>query len=539
MRSSRPRSALAYLLARGLISFDPNDTATTVGGSAAHEAFVNKPAAPAADPAPAAAPAAPTPAPSSGTPAPAGGGASGAAPSDKAATLKDATKAWLGADKSKPGAPAPAAGGAAPAAAAVKGAEAAGAAAAAAATAAGASPAEAQKAGVQAADDFLEGIGTDGQPFKIPVGVKVPVKINGKIEMRAIGDVRKSFMLEGDYTRSKQRLSEAERSMAAERARIDAQNAQLAADRKEYEEAIVDPEKWEQYQQHMAMLNSNPIYRAKWERGRQADLDSAELEAFRGTESEAVTRSTVENIVQTISTLSAEYPGADPELVRQQYAQALSTGQAQLSEASLRSFFEAEKSPGHADGSERSREGLFSEVYVPLMNVDTPFKNQLEKLKTRRSPVESGSSASSSPLVVARRTRARTSRCRAFEQGSVRPGRRAGGAYVRPHGARRPRHGSHEDEGRVLSPGSRRDDVGPPAGARPRSQSPVLLQRRWQAGDPGQRRGGAATQSLTIDYGVARRRRGCRHVYEGDMLAFYQTNGTLIGRKITGRDREP
>lgn len=44
--------------------------------------------------------------------------------------------------------------------------------------------------------------------------------------------------------------------------------------------------------------------------------------------------------------------------------------------------------------------------------------------------------------------------------------------------------------------------------------------------------GASATQPLVNDYGVANGGRGTRHVYIGDTLAYYLTNGTLIGRRV-------
>ena len=44
--------------------------------------------------------------------------------------------------------------------------------------------------------------------------------------------------------------------------------------------------------------------------------------------------------------------------------------------------------------------------------------------------------------------------------------------------------------------------------------------------------GASATQTLQLDYGVANGGLGTRHVTEGDQLAFYLTNGTLIGRRV-------
>lgn len=333
--------------------------ATTVAGSPAHSAWVsggNDGAAAPAAPAPAA-PVTPTPAAPAAPAAPVTpalpADATLARPGEKASRISDANKAYLDKHKaadraakpnaSAPAAPAAPASPAAPAAApaAVAGAIKAGDAAAAAASAAGATPTQAAAAGDAAAEEFLEAQ-VNGQPFKIPLSAMVPVKVNGKVQLVPLKDAQRGLMMETDYRQKTASVGADRRSLAAEQARIKVEQEQLAADRKEYEDAQTDPEKFEQYQEHLKQLQTNPLYKANWERGRAAALDSAELGAYRGAEQEQVVRDAATSVENTLNTLAAEYPGVDIASVRTEYATDLVNRRAELTEASLRSYFTRE-----------------------------------------------------------------------------------------------------------------------------------------------------------------------------------------------------
>lgn len=332
-----------------------NGEATTVGGSAAHEAWVNGGGAADTGAAPVPAPVAtPAPAPAATT---LPSDATVAKPGETAGRIADVSSKWLskhrdsdrasrataaaGATGTTPAAPASQAAPAA-SAAAVAGAVKAGESAVAAASAAGATPAQAAAAGDQAAAEFLEAVGPDGKPFQIPLGVKIPIKRNGKTELVSIADAQKSTMMETDYRHKTAAVAQDRRALAAEQARIKAERDQVAADRKQYEDAQLDPDKWEQYQEHLKQLQTNPAYRENWEAGRHAVLDRAELNAFREGEQQAVVQSAAESVLQTINTLASEYPGADVASVQAEYGQALQRGEAELTEQSLRTFFKAE-----------------------------------------------------------------------------------------------------------------------------------------------------------------------------------------------------
>jgi hypothetical protein len=172
----------------------------------------------------------------------------------------------------------------------------------------------------------------------------------------------------------------------------------------------------------------------------------------------------------------------------------------------------------------------FSEVYVPLMNVDTPLKNQLEKLTdatfTGRQWIfgvklqvgggasNAGANKSLPPSSVGK-----------YDQGSANVVR----TYVRL-----------ALDGLVMEvtkmkAGSYRPAVAEEMSDRLQAHD-LEVNRQCFCNADGKlamvnAAVASATQSLDRDYGRTTGGDGCRHVYEGDMLAFYQTNGTLIGRK--------
>lgn len=217
-----------------------------------------------------------------------------------------------------------------------------------AAAAAGASPGEQQAAAAAAAEAFIEAQ-YNGQPFKIPEGVLVPVKQDGRTILMPMKDYLGSVMRQADYQRKTANVAERVRAVEAQSVQQKATEARLAEVRRqlderarEIEEARNDPEKMEQLEEHQRLYASNPTYRKNVDDARAKSISDAQLAVYQQDAAESTATAAVTAIKDAIATFAVEYPGVNPELVQQAYAEALYNERTDLTEASLRSFFEAE-----------------------------------------------------------------------------------------------------------------------------------------------------------------------------------------------------
>lgn len=269
-----------------------------------------------------------------GTDTPAG--AAAPAVEERQPTLSEASAAWV-----KKGIETPA--GAAPTSAAQAGAQAASAAA-----AEGASPAEQAAAAAAGAQKFIDGQ-LDGKPFQVPEGVLVPITVKGATVFKPLSEVMASGMRLEDYSRKSAQNAERARAInaqsvqqRAEAARLAEQQRQIDADKAELEAARNDPQKYEELQEHQRLYATNPIYKKNVDDAREKALADAQLRVYEEEATATTVQTTAEAVQQAIETYSADYPGVDPEIVRANYAAALVQGTADLTEATLRSFFKAE-----------------------------------------------------------------------------------------------------------------------------------------------------------------------------------------------------
>lgn len=334
---------------------EPGEQATAVADSAAHNAWVGgdsqpastpsqEPATVAASPAPASAPSAPPPA----APAP-------------QPSARERQQAWIN-KSAAPAAPAP---GTQPTDTSTS----------------TAAVAQAAAAAGQTVEEFLEAKHGD-QIIKIPLAATIPIKRNGQTEYVPVKDYQADVSREVDYRRKtatlsaeRQAFDTERRTHAAQVARDTALREQFEVDRKQYEEAIADPQKWELWQQHQEALRTNPIYKANWEAGREAGVLKAEIAAIRQSDEEQQVATIAQRITTAIETMATEFPGVDPVAVQQQYAQALSLGQADLNATSLRSFFQSEAQRAQAYAG-------------PLAKEVEELKAQIAKLTSQQQSAE-------------------------------------------------------------------------------------------------------------------------------------------------------
>lgn len=243
------------------------------------------------------------------------------------------------------------------------------------AAAAGGSPAA--PASADDVQEFIEAQLGD-QPFKLPKGVRLPLKRGDAVEFAPVEELMKGGMLERDYriktaetARRNREVEEERRLVAVERARIKAREDWLAEQEALYVEAQKDPEKWEQYQEHQRMLQTNPRYRKTWEDGlRQRETDAELATVHERAESDAIESGTTQALEWIrAAAVDPAFAGVDAERVRARYADLLSSGRAQLDPAEVQYLFQQE-----ADYLQRS--------VAPVLTKIATLEAEIQALKT-------------------------------------------------------------------------------------------------------------------------------------------------------------
>lgn len=233
-------------------------------------------------------------------------------------------------------------------------------------------PAATEAAQAQAVEEYLEVLRSNGEKFQLPKDLQVPWKRGAESGVLPITEVLKSPMLERDYRIKTQEAAEQRRQNAIEAARIKAEKEAIEAEREQLRAAMIDPEKLEQYQQHYEMLRTNPLYRKNVEDALKQRVTEAELNIRLEAEADQVNREAAENLYATIVETAKQYPGVDPERVREIYAKALVNGDIQeITEASIHQVYKQE-----ADYAART--------VAPLQAELTELRAQIAALSTSK-----------------------------------------------------------------------------------------------------------------------------------------------------------
>lgn len=216
-------------------------------------------------------------------------------------------------------------------------------------------------------EEFLEAMRGD-KPYQFPKDVQLPWKRGSETGFAPVTDVLKSYMLEKDYRHKTQTLADERRQSAIDRARITAEKQAIEAEREQLRAAMVDPEKLEQYQAHYEQMRTNPVYRKMVEDALDKRVTEAELNVRLDEEREQVNREAAENLYSTIVETAKQYPGVDPERVRQIYAKGLVSGDIkEITEDSIHQVYKQEA-------------GYTSQILSPLQAELTELRAQVAAL---------------------------------------------------------------------------------------------------------------------------------------------------------------
>ena len=234
---------------------------------------------------------------------------------------------------------------------------------------------------VEAAQKFIDAKHGEAA-FQIPEGLLVPQTHGGETEMVSIEEVLERGMKGKDYTLKTTELAQGRRTLErstedilARETRMDVRAKQLDARDAELKEATTNPESAAAYQEHLQQYRDNPIYRKNVDAALVQQETEAERDVLQAREDRRVVQEASQAVTGWIETLQAEYPGVDPESVRQTYSLQLKAGVAQLDQSAVRSIYETEKD--HAD-----------RAVSPLRDELAGIKAQLESLQAAKAADE-------------------------------------------------------------------------------------------------------------------------------------------------------
>ncbi len=205
---------------------------------------------------------------------------------------------------------------------------------------------------VQQVQDFIEAQHGDAA-FQIPKGVKIPLKRGETIEYKTIEELQREGMREADYRQKTMKHGEDRRALEAQQtafraqeAKVQAREAWLAEREAEMVEAQKDPKAWESYQQMRAMYQASPQFRKLMDDALAKRETDAENEVYRRAEDQRVIDRGKDMSLGWIDEIGKEsqFTAVNPERVRELYAQALVSGQAELSPDAIRRIYQQEAS---------------------------------------------------------------------------------------------------------------------------------------------------------------------------------------------------
>jgi len=200
----------------------------------------------------------------------------------------------------------------------------------------------------QAVQDMIDATRGEGT-FQIPKGVKIPLKRGDQVEYATIEELQKRGMLEVDYRHKTAEAARVKREadargadIAAREARVTARDQWLKEQEDEMRAAMKDPDKWAAYQDMQRMYQDNPRFRQVMDDALAKRETDAENEVYQEREYQSQVTEGVTLAAGWVEQFAAEFPRVNPERVRGLYAQALTSGTAQLDPAHVRGIYEQE-----------------------------------------------------------------------------------------------------------------------------------------------------------------------------------------------------
>jgi hypothetical protein len=219
----------------------------------------------------------------------------------------------------------------------------------------------------------------DGKEYKIPKAFEIPLKRGDEVEYVPITEQQGMGMREKDYRQKTQNAAELKRELdrklaeqSAAAARAQAREQVLTQREQQLREMVKDPQGFEQYQEHIELLRSNPLYAQAIEEGLNSELEQADRSITEEQQYESAVVDAVNMARGWIDEVGQEeqFAGVDPERVRARYASELSMNSAPLDRKEVERIFQQEAE------------------YRSNLIASSPLRTELEELRAQLAKVQ-------------------------------------------------------------------------------------------------------------------------------------------------------
>ena len=238
----------------------------------------------------------------------------------------------------------------------------------------------ATEAEIEALEAWLDEKGE--KKLSIPLTARIPWEQRGKKGYSTLKEIQQAHLFHRDYTPKMQRLAEDRKALERSRKEIELDRAAIAAERQviqdeltRYKAALGDPAAMERLAADQDRLQNDPEYRKLVEDaiakrvGDATQARSSELEAY------DYSTEVADGAAEYISTTAAQYPGVNPDEVRQYFADALSSGRLTIG-------------PAPDQFNARTVDRYFQQAAKRLEEAAAPFRKEAEELRQRLAKLE-------------------------------------------------------------------------------------------------------------------------------------------------------
>lgn len=183
-------------------------------------------------------------------------------------------------------------------------------------------------------------VGEDVVPLR--ADTLIPMLRNGVVTYEPLEKVQREGLLKQDYDLKMRERKELDAQLRARELQLEARAKAFEAEEAKLRSALTSPEEFEQYQQHLQLMETSPRYKAAFEAQTQRDLMLADQTARQTVESEARVQDAISTATSWIEDAVGRHPGVDVDRVRERYGMALANGTARFDPADVVAIVEAE-----------------------------------------------------------------------------------------------------------------------------------------------------------------------------------------------------
>lgn len=215
---------------------------------------------------------------------------------------------------------------------------------------------------------FFEAI-VDGKPFQIPRSAQFPWKRGDESGLMALDEFVGTPMRLKDYTQKTQAVAEQQRRIAAreqELQRLEVEHKARIESAKSNRQRLVEAaaqggEAFQRELEHQQRMETDEDYRQRYEESEEWRIHQALEQHDEATARAAHAETVLERTRAYIAEACARHPGVDPRRIERLYGQALTAGQADL--------------------TQRDVDALITEELRVMQSAANPLKGELDTVK--------------------------------------------------------------------------------------------------------------------------------------------------------------